>query len=184
MSAPTKPDIVIGCVAYCDAIGSIWQGMKDYFAGAGVKMDFVLYTSYEAQVDALLKGHIDIAWNGPLAHVRTQKLTKGTSISLGMRDVDRDFATHIVASKASGIASVQDLAGKKLATGTGDSPQAYILPLQHIKSSGVALDTLEVVRYDRDVGKHGDTGTRARTWSVRLRGRTCMRMSTRARMHA
>ena len=143
-----------------------------------------MYTSYEAQVDALLKGHIDIAWNGPLAHVRTQKLTKGTSISLGMRDVDRDFATHIVASKASGIASVQDLAGKKLATGTGDSPQAYILPLQHIKSSGVALDTLEVVRYDRDVGKHGDTGTRARTWSVRLRGRTCTRMSTRARMHA
>jgi hypothetical protein len=23
-------------------------------------------------VDALLKGHIDIAWNGPLAHVRVQ----------------------------------------------------------------------------------------------------------------
>jgi hypothetical protein len=34
-------------------------------------------------------------------------LTGNTSISLGMRDVDRDFATHIVASKASGIARVQ-----------------------------------------------------------------------------
>jgi len=28
MAAPVKSDIVIGCVAYCDAIGSIWDGMK------------------------------------------------------------------------------------------------------------------------------------------------------------
>ena len=38
-----------------------------------------------------------------------------------------------------------------------DSPQAYILPLHHIASKGVALDTLEVTRWDVDVGKHGDT---------------------------
>ena len=43
MSAPTKPDLVVGCVAYSDAIGSSGrQGMEDYFAGAGVKMDLVL----------------------------------------------------------------------------------------------------------------------------------------------
>jgi hypothetical protein len=35
--------------------------------------------------------------------------------------------------------------------------KAYILPLQHISASGVALDSLDVTRYDRDVGKHGDT---------------------------
>mmetsp|Transcript_56388 Transcript_56388/g.91289 ORF Transcript_56388/g.91289 Transcript_56388/m.91289 type:complete len:295 (+) Transcript_56388:53-937(+) len=157
MSAPVKADIVIGCVAYCDAIGSIWDGMKGYFATAGVKMDFVLFTSYEAQVDALMKGHIDIAWNGPLAHVRTQKLTHNASISLGMRDVDCNFKTHIIATKASGISVVADLAGKKLATGSVDSPQAYILPLQHIKTSGVALDSLHVTRFDKDIGKHGDT---------------------------
>ena len=29
--------------------------MQDYFSTAGVKMDFVLFTSYEAQVDALMK---------------------------------------------------------------------------------------------------------------------------------
>eukprot|EP00001_Collodictyon_triciliatum_P006590 01278_2 len=109
--------------------------MKHYFATAGVNMDFVLYTTYEAQVDALLKGHIDVAWNGPLAHVRVQKLTNNSSVSLGMRDVDRDFTSHIIATKESGVTSVKDLAGKKLAVGTVDSPQAYILPLQHISVS-------------------------------------------------
>jgi hypothetical protein len=88
-------------------------------------------------VDALLKGHIDIAWNGPLAHVRVQKLTNNSSVSLGMRDVDRDFTSHIIATKESGVTSVKDLAGKKLAVGTVDSPQAYscILPLHHIATA-------------------------------------------------
>ena len=123
---------------------SIWAGMKHYFATAGVNMDFVLYTTYEAQVDALLKGHIDVAWNGPLAHVRVQKLTNNSSVSLGMRDVDRDFTSHIIATKESGVTSVKDLAGKKLAVGTVDSPQAYscILPLHHIATAYHCISTV------------------------------------------
>lgn len=31
--------------------------------------DFVVFATYEWQVRALLEGHIDVAWNGPLAHV-------------------------------------------------------------------------------------------------------------------
>ena len=123
---------------------SIWAGMKHYFATAGVNMDFVLYTTSEAQVDALLKGHIDVAWNGPLAHVRVQKLTNNSSVSLGMRDVDRDFTSHIIATKESGVTSVKDLAGKKLAVGTVDSPQAYscILPLHHIATAYHCISTV------------------------------------------
>ena len=126
---------------------SIWAGMKHYFATAGVNMDFVLYTTYEAQVDALLKGHIDVAWNGPLAHVRVQKLTNNSSVSLGMRDVDRDFTSHIIATKESGVTSVKDLAGKKLAVGTVDSPQAYscILPLHHIATAYHCISTVLVL---------------------------------------
>jgi hypothetical protein len=47
------------------------------------------------QVEALLNGHIDIAWNGPLAHVRVQRRTGGKYISLGMRDCDRGFQSQV-----------------------------------------------------------------------------------------
>ena len=48
--------------------------MAKHFSAKGVPFDVVLYQSYERQVEALLAGQVDIAWNGPLAHVRTQRV--------------------------------------------------------------------------------------------------------------
>jgi len=42
-------------------------------------MDFALFSNYERQVEALLAGHIDVAWDTPLAHVRVQRRTDGRS---------------------------------------------------------------------------------------------------------
>lgn len=152
--------IILGCVAYAESIGTIWEGMRQYFVAAGVPFDFVMFTSYDRQMEALVGGHIDIAWNGPLAHVRLQKRTGGKSVSLGMRDCDRDFRTHLVVRKDAGIKAVADLKGKRLALGCFDSPQACVLPLQALSAApdgAELLKSLHVVRFDRDVGKHGDT---------------------------
>ena len=49
---------------------------------------------------------------------------------------------------------------KRVAVGTYDSPQAYILPLQAIADAPegeTILKSLHIVRFDRDLGKHGDT---------------------------
>jgi phosphonate transport system substrate-binding protein len=152
--------LVLGAVAYCEAISSIWKGMMRHFARRGLDVDFVLFTSYERQVDALLKGQINIAWNGPLAHARLLRLAaaKGQAVlPLGMRDVDKDFRTHVVVRADSGIKSLSDLQGRLVAAGTVDSPQGYLMPMRYLRRQGVDLSTLSVFRYDRDVGKHGDT---------------------------
>jgi phosphonate transport system substrate-binding protein len=107
--------------------------------------------------EALLGGQIDIAWNGPLAHVRTKRRTKDASLSLGMRDCDCGFKTHILIRKDAGIKSLADLKDKRCAAGTRDSPQACVLPMQHLKANGVPLDSLTVTFFDKDLGKHGDT---------------------------
>jgi phosphonate transport system substrate-binding protein len=152
----TRNDVVlIGAVAYSDSITSIWEGMKKYFVRSDVNMDFVLFTSYERQLEALLSGHIDIAWNGPIAHARLQKIVDN-SISLGMRDVDRDFKSYILSTKESKVRNLKDIEGKRLATGSLDSPQAYILPMHYLKKE-IDLSTIDVIRFDKDVGKHGDT---------------------------
>ena len=46
---------------------TIWEGIRDYFAGSPAEMDFVLFSDYGRQVDALVDGHIDLAWNTNLA---------------------------------------------------------------------------------------------------------------------
>jgi len=155
---PPKSDaLMIGCIDYTDQIRTIWEGMRQHYLKNGVEFDFVLFTSYERQVEALMGGFIDIAWNGPLAHVRTEKRTNNTCLKLGMRDVDCGFLTHVIVRKTAGITAVKDLKGRRLAAGTRDSPQACILPMHYLKSQGVGLETLEVTFFDRDLGKHGDT---------------------------
>lgn len=151
--------ILLGAVAYDAKVVPIWEGIREHFLQQNVSMDFCLFSNYERQVEQLLAGAIDIAWNTPLAHVRVQQATNGASISLGMRDSDRDFKSKLIVRKDAGIRELTDLHGKKLAVGSRDSTQARILPLYFLARAGIDLDQVTLVKYDTDVGKHGDTGT-------------------------
>jgi ABC-type phosphate/phosphonate transport system substrate-binding protein len=150
--------ILIGAVAYDAKVVPIWEGIREHFHQQRVPMDFALFSNYERQVESLLLGHVDVAWNTPLAHVRVKRRTKGRSLSLGMRDTDRDFRAKLVARRDAGIARPADLVGKRLAVGSRDSTQARILPLQFLAEEGVDLARVRLVAFDSDVGKHGDTG--------------------------
>lgn len=153
-----KDTILLGAVAYLPKVVTIWEGIRDFFEEQGAPLDFVLFSNYERQVEYLLESKIDIAWNAPLAHVRVKHHTEGKSLSLGMRDSDRDFHSRLIVRKDSGIKSPKDLEGKTLAVGSRDSTQAKILPLHFLKSEGVDLSKVNVVSFDVDLGKHGDTG--------------------------
>jgi len=150
--------LLLGAVAYDPKVVTIWEGLRDYFRAAGVAVDFALFSNYERQVDELDAGHLDIAWNTPLAHVRVQRRTEGRSLSLGMRDTDRDFHARVVVRADVGITRIHQLAGHRLAVGSADSTQARILPLHFLREAGVDLDAVTLVPFDSDLGKHGDTG--------------------------
>jgi len=150
--------ILLGAVAYDPKVVTIWEGIRDYFLQQGVPFDFALFSNYERQVEELLAGHIDIAWNTPLAHVRVKQRTNGRSLSLGMRDSDRDFHAKIIARRDAGIDKLADLHGKRLAVGSRDSTQARILPLYFLRQEGVDLGRVKITSFDSDLGKHGDTG--------------------------
>ena len=128
--------ILLGAVAYDAKVVTIWEGIREHFNNEGAPMDFVLFSNYERQVELLLKGHIDIAWNTPLAHVRVQERTDNKSLSLGMRDSDQDFHGRIIVRGDSGISSIKHLEGKTLAVGSRDSTQARILPLHFFARKG------------------------------------------------
>ncbi|MDQ3275094.1 MAG: PhnD/SsuA/transferrin family substrate-binding protein [Actinomycetota bacterium] len=153
----SKP-LIVGAVAYTPNVVTIWEGMRDYFADGPAEMDFVLFSNYGRQVDALLDGTIDIAWNTNLAWVRTVARTDGACRALAMRDTDTVFRTVFVARSGSGMNGLEDLRGKRLALGSKDSAQAAILPVHFLDRAGMSPDEVELVRIDSDVGKHGDTG--------------------------
>jgi len=151
--------LVLGAVAYDPKVVTIWEGIRAHFRAEGCPLDFALFSNYERQVEALLAGHVDVTWNTPLAHVRVRKRTNGTSLSLGMRDSDRDFRSKVVVRTDAGIRGIADLAGKTLALGSRDSTQARILPLHFLAEAGVDLAKVKLLPFDTDLGKHGDTGS-------------------------
>lgn len=147
---------VLGAVAYDPKVVTIWTGFRDWFTRHDFPFDYVLYSHYERQVDDLLDGRIDVAWNSPLAWVRARRLgaSGGRAVSaLAMRDTDRDLTSVVVVRADSPVQSVDDLRGRVVGVGAVDSPQATLLPLAHLRAAGVEP---EVRRFDVGVGLHGD----------------------------
>jgi phosphonate transport system substrate-binding protein len=151
--------MLVGAVAYHPRIVTIWERFRDYFAAAGVPTDYVLYSNYERLVDALLDGEVDIAWNTNTAYVAAERRIGGEARLLGMRDVDAAFRTVIATRRGDAFDAVGELAGRRLALGSRDSGHAAILPLYYLKAAGFdASKNATLVRFDTDLGKHGDTG--------------------------
>jgi phosphonate transport system substrate-binding protein len=154
---PVSEPLIVGAVAYTANVVPIWEGIRDYFAGSPAEMDFVLFSNYGRQVDTLVDGGIDIAWNTNLAWVRTVAQTDGACRALAMRDTDLAFATVFVSRPGAGLRDLADLKGRRLALGSRDSAQAAILPVYFLAQAG--LDgAVDLLRIDSDLGKHGDTG--------------------------
>jgi len=150
----------MGAVAYAPKVVTIWEGFKAHFARHGLRFDYILYSNYERQVEAQFDGHIDVAWNSPLAWVRADRIarSRGQAVqAIAMRDTDCDLSSVIVVRADGALRSVADLRGRTLGVGAIDSPQATLIPLDHLRQQGlVGGRDFTVRRFDVLGGKHGD----------------------------
>ncbi len=147
----------VGAVAYDPKVVTIWEGFKSYFEKRKVPIDYVLYSNYDAQVEANLAGQIDVAWNSPLAWVKSQLANHDSCRAIAMRDSDCDLTTKILTRKDSEVTSLADLRRKTIAVGASDSPQATLIPLLMLAEAGILPGKdCRVLYHQVMVGKHGD----------------------------
>ena len=152
----SRPSVLLGAVAYDPKVTTIWHGFRSWLSRHGLDFDFVLYSQYERQVEDLIGGHIDVAWNSPLAWLRSVRLAAaaGRTVSaVAMRDTDRDLTSVVVVRADSDVRQIGDLNGRTVAVGAVDSPQATLIPLARLSQAGVAVVPR---RFDIGVGMHGD----------------------------
>jgi phosphonate transport system substrate-binding protein len=145
-----SPELRLGAVAYDPKVVTIWDGFRRWFREREFPFDYVLYSNYERQVEDLVAGRIDVAWNSPLAWVRTCRLAPSAR-ALAMRDTDRDLTSVVVVRSDSPVSDLSGLAGRVVATGAVDSPQATLIPLALLDGLGI-----RVRHFDVGVGLHGD----------------------------
>jgi ABC-type phosphate/phosphonate transport system substrate-binding protein len=156
----SEPTLIMGAVAYAPKVVTIWEGFKAFFVKNGLPFDYVLYSNYESQVEAQFDGTLHLAWNSPLAWVRAERIarSRGQQVqAVAMRDTDCDLRSAIVVRADSPVQSLADLRGKTVGLGALDSPQAALIPLDHLRTEGLVKSRDFQVRYfDVLGGKHGD----------------------------
>lgn len=152
--------LLLGAVAYDPKVVTIWDGFQQFFAERGLPFDYILYTNYERQVMAHFEGQIHVAWNSPLAWLQAERIAQRlgrTAEAIAMRDTDCDLTSIIIARNDGPVRSISDLKGKRVAVGAKDSPQATLIPLEHLAAQGLEPGRdFEVVPFDVLLGKHGD----------------------------
>src|SRR5213075_2500961 len=105
-------------VTYDAKVVTIWEGFRAFFARRGLPFDFVLYSHYERQVEALLAGEIHVAWSSPLAWLQAERLARRrgrTARALAMRDSDRDLTSVIVVRADARLEAPAELRGRRVA---------------------------------------------------------------------
>ena len=154
-ATPTRA-LRIGAVAYAPSAVTVFENFRRYFAGTDLPVDYVLYSNYDALVDALSRGHVDVAWNTPLAHARFHLSCDRKSQTLVMRDVDCDVRCKLLVRRESGIKGPTGLGGKRLALGSRDAAEATVLPIHYLKGEGMKLDTVKLLNLDEELDLRGN----------------------------
>src|SRR6202047_1640931 len=90
---------------------SVFRGLQAHFLRHGIGLEWVLYSYYDALVEACVRREIDLTWNAPLAYVKIKRRLKDPCQVVAMRDVDVNFTTHFITHASSGITTARDLKG-------------------------------------------------------------------------
>ena len=146
-----------------------FEGIAKVFQRRGIELDWILYSGYDALVEAFVSKEIDMAWNGPLSYVKIKRRLDEPCRVIAMRDVDINFVTSFITRQGSGIETVEDLMGRRFAFGGRGSVQTGLLAHYFLKQSGInpasdlALFTFHDERKARSVSDEADVIERVRT---------------------
>lgn len=119
----------------------------------GRPVKLVIPTNYNATVEGLGNGSLDVAYLGGLTFVKAR--ARYHVAPLVQRDVDRQFHSLFITRANSGITSLAQLKGKTFCFGDINSTSGHLYPYLAMKQAGISVDkSLKSFRY---TGSHPAT---------------------------
>jgi ABC-type phosphate/phosphonate transport system substrate-binding protein len=114
-----------------------FPAIKKHFQQQGLELDWVLYSSWDALVEAFVSREVDLAWNGPLAYLKIKRRLDDPCQVVAMRDIDVHLVTTFITQPHAAIRTVDDLKGKRFAFGARGSVEAGLLAYHFLKQAGI-----------------------------------------------
>src|SRR5262249_55628608 len=101
--------------------------IKEPIQQQGLELDWVVYSCWDALVEAFVRKEVDVAWNGPLAYVKIKRRLGDPCQVVAMRDIDVNLMTAFITPPQSAIRTVDDLKGTRFAFGARGSVEAGVV---------------------------------------------------------
>ncbi len=131
-----------------ELLNRLYPAMADRFAEAtGLEVEYRPVTDYTAVVRAFQRGDIHLAWMGGLTGVQARELVPGAD-AIAQRDIDADFHSLFIATRASGLEPFDDvsgltsLRGRSLTFGSETSTSGRLMPEYFLEQAGVEISDL------------------------------------------
>ncbi|MCL1931100.1 MAG: aliphatic sulfonate ABC transporter substrate-binding protein [Treponema sp.] len=135
----------IGITTYPEVILAEVQGFfEEELAPLNATMNIVTFTSGPPVVEALASRSVDFGAFGDQPAL--QAISSGVPVKILSGITDGTESQGLVARKDSGIKSVKDLKGKKIAAPAGSS--AHIVLLVFLEKEGLTLDDIQYINLD------------------------------------
>lgn len=103
----------------------------------GLHFDIKVGQSYGAVVEAMCNGAADIAWYGPLSYLQARERGCAELLALAVRHGGSVYYSGLFARHDSGISSVTDIKGKRIALGDVNSTSSFAVPVAMMMSAGL-----------------------------------------------
>ncbi|PWV78793.1 MULTISPECIES: phosphate/phosphite/phosphonate ABC transporter substrate-binding protein [unclassified Halomonas] len=95
----------------------------------GLHFDIKVGQSYGSVVEAMCNGVADIAWFGPLSYLQARDQGCAELLALAVRDGGSVYYSGLFAHADSGIETLADFPGKRVALGDVNSTSSFAVPL-------------------------------------------------------
>lgn len=112
----------------------------------GLAFELKVGQSYGAVVEAMCNGSADIAWFGPVSYLQAHELGCANLLAMAVSKGKSVYYSGIFAHVDSGIDSIADIRGKRIALGDINSTSSFNIPVAMMLRAGVdpAKDTAKV----------------------------------------
>ena len=128
--------------------------LQQYLSKAlGRPVQLIVPTNYNATVEGLGNGSLDIAYLGGLTYVKANR--RYGAVPLVQRDVDQRFHSLFITRAGSGITKLADLKGKTFCFGDINSTSGHLVPRLILKRAGIPAET--ALKSFRHTGSHPAT---------------------------
>jgi phosphonate transport system substrate-binding protein len=132
-----------------ELLNRLYAAVADRFANAtGLEVTYQRVVDYTAIVRAFEVGDVQVAWMGGLTGVQARNRVPGAA-AIAQRDIDADFHSLFIATKASGLtpfqepAGLRQLAGHSFTFGSQTSTSGRLMPQYFMGQGGLNLSDLK-----------------------------------------